>query len=354
MDFIDKVNELSIRAKKIINLENSLQTEEATKNALVMPFIQTLGFDIFDPSEVIPEYTADHGLKKGEKVDYAIKKDNELIIIIECKKLGANLIENNTGQLFRYFSVSNSRVGILTDGIYYLFFSDLDNPNKMDEKPFFKFNITEFTEEDILTLKRFSKNKFDTNKIISSANNLKYHNELLFLIQSEFLNPSEDFLKYFIRKVYERKITSSVHEKLSSITKQAMNDFINKKVEERFKNALEVSPVSLPTTDSDSFVSEIITTEEEVEGFRIIQAICSEFAEPSDIIMRDAKSYCAVLYKDNNRKPIVRMHFNGKVNKITLFSSTEEKLELTKLSDIFLYRSKILHTLNQYIELENK
>ena len=123
MDLIDKLNELSGRIKQ---QKNSVLTEEAAKTAFVLPFLQSLGYDIFNPSEVIPEFTADHGIRKGEKVDYAIKQDGSITILIECKSVDAELGGNHAGQLFRYFSVTEARFSILTDGIRYLFFSDID------------------------------------------------------------------------------------------------------------------------------------------------------------------------------------------------------------------------------------
>ena len=139
MDFIDHIRNLSQRAQK---LRETLQTEEATKNALVLPFLTALGYDVFDPTEVVPEFTADIGSKKGEKVDYAIIKDNQPIILIECKKAGTNLDNEHASQLFRYFTaVLPARIGILTDGIIYRFFTDLEQPNVMDTKPFFGIGL---------------------------------------------------------------------------------------------------------------------------------------------------------------------------------------------------------------------
>ncbi len=78
MDFIDRIRDLSTRIPK--QLEH-IQTEEATKNALIMPFISALGYNVFDPTEVVPEFTADVGIKKGEKVDYAIHLDGKPIML---------------------------------------------------------------------------------------------------------------------------------------------------------------------------------------------------------------------------------------------------------------------------------
>jgi predicted type IV restriction endonuclease len=138
MDLIDQLRGLSSR---IATTKSLIQTEEATKNAMVMPFIQILGYNVFDPLEVTPELIADVGTKKGEKVDYAILKDGKPIILFECKKAGSDLHINHAGQLFRYFHVTAARFGVLTNGLVYRFFTDLEQPNKMDEKAFFEFSI---------------------------------------------------------------------------------------------------------------------------------------------------------------------------------------------------------------------
>jgi hypothetical protein len=134
MEFAEK---LSALAAKVRQQRGVIQTEEATKNAFVMPFISTiLGYDVFNPMEVVPEFIADVGLKKGEKIDYAIVKDGEVQILIECKKSTEPVKIEHASQLFRYFAVTNARIAILTNGEVYQFFTDLDAPNRMDAKPF--------------------------------------------------------------------------------------------------------------------------------------------------------------------------------------------------------------------------
>lgn len=190
MDLIDRLKELSA---KIERQKKAVLTEEAAKTAFVLPFLQALGYDIFNPAEVIPELTADHGVKKGEKVDYAIRLENKIIIIIECKPIGSNLETKHAGQLFRYFSVTETRFGVLTDGVKYLFYSDLEKDNYMDSRPFFEFNLFEFGENQVEELKKFTKTSFDLETIISTASNLKYHKALISELKSEFESPSEEF-----------------------------------------------------------------------------------------------------------------------------------------------------------------
>jgi hypothetical protein len=174
MDFIDVIKALG---EKVNRLKDSILTEEATKNAFVMPFIAALGYDVFNPFEVIPEFVADLGIKKGEKVDYCIQKDNQPIIIVECKHWKEGLDVHNS-QLHRYFHVTTTRFGILTNGIIYRFYTDLVEPNKMDDKPFWEINISDMSEANVMELKKFHKTGFDVSQILSTASELKYTREM--------------------------------------------------------------------------------------------------------------------------------------------------------------------------------
>src|SRR5690242_20022349 len=177
MDFIDRIRELSAQIPKI-KTQGLIKTEEGTKNALVMPFINALGYNVFDPTEVTPELIADVGVKKGEKVDYAILKDGKPIILFECKCCGTNLNDVHASQLYRYFSVTDARFGILTDGVVYHFFTDLEDKNKMDNKPFLIFDMLDIKEPLIEELKKFTKAAFDVDQIMSTASELKYTNAI--------------------------------------------------------------------------------------------------------------------------------------------------------------------------------
>src|SRR4028118_426773 len=157
MDFIEQLQTLAAKTNKLCDV---LQTEEATKNALIMPFIRILGYDIFDPTEVVPEFIADVGIKKGEKVDYAIKKDGKIIMLFECKHCGGDLNIKHASQLFRYFSVTDARIAVLTNGLVYRFFTDLEAPNKMDEKPFLEVDMTELDDVALTELKKLTKQAF--------------------------------------------------------------------------------------------------------------------------------------------------------------------------------------------------
>ena len=354
MDLIDKLNDL---ASRILRQKDTVLTEEAAKTAFVLPFLQALGYDVFNPLEIVPELTADHGVKKGEKVDYAIKLDGKIIILIECKSVGANLETKHSGQLFRYFAVTDARFGILTDGIRYLFFSDLEKENKMDDRPFFEFSMQQFGEQQVDELKKFTKSSFDLETIIGSASNLKYHRALQGELQKELDNPSDELVKLLAGRVYEGRFTQQIKDQFSDLTKKAIRDFIRERVNERLKTALDTDKHdqadALPSEIIDSaplkLDSGIETTQEEHDGHRIICAIAAEIVEPDRITMRDAKSYCAILLDDNNRRPICRFHFGKTKLAITVFEpNNEQKYDLVKVSELYKYRVQILAAIGQY------
>jgi hypothetical protein len=338
MDFIDEVKALAAR---IPNLKDSIMTEEATKNALVMPMINILGYNVFDPTEVVPEFTADHGTKKGEKVDYAIIKDGEPIILIECKTLGSDLNTNHASQLFRYFNVTSAKVGILTNGTTYRFFSDLEDANKMDDKPFLEIDLLNLKDEQVEELKRFKKERFDVCELESVANELKYTKEIKQILLSEMNKPSEDFVKFFANLVYNGRITPNKRDQFTAITKKAFNQFINDRINERLKIAMSNKNHNDEVDVEEDIVEPvddgIVTTEEEIEGYHIIKAILRETIAPDRIVMRDTKSYCGILLDDNNRKPICRLRFNSAQKYVGILDEDRKEIKtpINNLNDIY-------------------
>ena len=208
MDIFNNLNGLSAKIQQQAAI---IQTEEATKSAFVMPFIsQILGYDVFDPTEVIPEFICDVGTKKGEKIDYAISKGGEIQILIECKKIGEPLNVKHASQLFRYFHVTNARISILTNGQLYKFFTDLDAPNKMDEKPFLELDLLDIDEHVVPELVKLTKSAFDVDSIVSAAGELKFISQIKKMISSQFSEPDEDFVKLFASRVYDGILTQKV------------------------------------------------------------------------------------------------------------------------------------------------
>lgn len=342
MDFKDELKLLGERAAK---LKEQIQTEEATKNALIMPFLNALGYDVFNPLEVVPEFVADIGLKKGEKIDYAIFKEGNPTILIECKHWAQNL-DLHDGQLLRYFHVSKAKFGILANGLIYRFYSDLVEPNKMDEKPFLEFNILEIKDNQVEELKKFHKSYFDIDSIVTTASELKYTNELKILIQQELSNPTSDFVKHFARQVYPSVITAKVLEQFTNLTKKSIQQHINDLITERLKTALEKQveiDQEQSLTESQEQQTEdqtkIVTTDEELEGYLIVKTLLRQRISAKRITYRDAQSYFAILLDDNNRKTICRLYLNGSKKYFAILDEQKKEIrnEIVSVDDIFKY-----------------
>jgi hypothetical protein len=359
MDFIDQ---LRVLASRINNTKAMIQTEEATKNAMVMPFIQALGYNVFDPLEVTPELVADVGTKKGEKVDYAILRDGKPIMLFECKKSGGDLNINHAGQLFRYFHVTEARFGVLTNGLVYRFFTDLEQPNKMDEKPFFEFNILDFKERDVDELKKFAKAAFDLDTILTTANDLKYTRAIQTKLAEWITNPSEEVVRLLSADLIgSKRFTPAVKDQFTVITKRAFEQFLGERINERLKGAMTPESVTIsekPTIaeqqpePSSTNEPTVITSSEELEGFHTIRAIVRNLVATKRVVMRDAQSYCAILLDDNNRKPICRLRFNNTQKlKLGFFNEQkeEEQVALESVDDLYNYAEKIRATVTSYL-----
>jgi predicted type IV restriction endonuclease len=362
MDFIDKIRELSTLIPKQLA---HIQTEEATKNALVMPFITALGYNVFDPTEVTPELCADVGVKKGEKVDYAILRDAKPIMLFECKHHTADLGKEHASQLYRYFSVTEARFSVLTNGILYWFYTDLDARNKMDVKPFFEFNMLDIRDQDVEELKKFTKSTFDLNGILTTASELKYTRDIKRIMAEQLQEPSEDFVKFFASQVYAGRMTQSVREQFTQTTKHALKQFINDQISERLKTALATetkqatedgAPKPADTAAGSNGVQEqdgSVTTQEETEAVYVIKAILRDVVDASRIKMRDVRSYCGILLDDNNRKPICRLWFNSAQHYIGLFDKDqkkEERVPIAGIDEIYYYADRLKATIGQYVQ----
>ncbi|MCT9826993.1 type I restriction endonuclease [Pseudomonas veronii] len=360
MEFFEKLTSL---AAKVRLQGPAIQTEEATKNAFVMPFINTvLGYDVFDPQEVMPEFVCDVGTKKGEKIDYAIMKDGEVQILIECKKIGESLSINHASQLFRYFHVTSARISILTNGQVYRFFTDLDAPNKMDEKPFLELDLLDIDEYSVPELIKLTKSAFDVDSIINAAGELKYVSQLKKLIGAQVSKPEDDFVKFFASRVYEGVITQKVREQFYELTRKALAQFLNDQINDRLKSAMSgtIQPImtSMPVTNSanadtqdrDESGDKILTTLEELEGYHIVRALVRSVVDAKRIVQRDTQSYFGILLDDNNRKPICRLHFNRSQKYLGIFD--EEKNEtrhaISSIDEIYEYADQLKKTVGYY------
>ncbi len=342
MDLIDRLKSIAGQVEK---LRAQIQNEQATKTAFIMPFIQAWGYDVFNPLEVHPEFYADLPGIKGEKVDYAICADGNPIILMECKSCKESL-ENprHSSQLHRYFHATSAKVGVLTNGILYRFYTDTDKDNVMDDKPFFEFDILNFDESSINELKRFCKSAFNSDELGDVAKTLLYTKEIKRVISEQLSNPSPEFVKFFVGHVYSGVKTASVIDRFTEITQRSLKEYINDKIKERLESAFPdalspgnpsavavTTPEPAATTVSGEETtddSKIVTTAEELEGFYIVKAIAREVINTARIQYKDTVTYFGINLDGKVTKTICRLRFNDKTGKKSI--SIPDNVEVGK------------------------
>jgi hypothetical protein len=355
VSFNEKVEQLAARSKHAT--EHAL-TEEATKTSVVMPLLQSLGYDIFSLDEVIPEFVADVGTKKGEKVDFAVKVDGQVRILLEVKPISSILGKSQLSQLYRYFSVTDARIAMLTNGREVWFFSDIDERNRMDRKPFFVFDRQSYDEEQVRNLARFQKDGFDVDAILEAASNLKYVGAAANFLKSQLDAPSDDFTKFVGRQIYDGMLTKGVVEQLRPAIAAALDDVIRDRIQDRLNISFKSREAESKdigdetgTAGESNEKADVETTDEEWQAFFIVRAIAAKVIDIERITIRDARTYCSVFADDNNRKPICRFYFNAKsVKHVGVFSpeKVEEKIEISDLSDIYRLANRIEVTAAHY------
>lgn len=260
----------------------------------------------------------------------------------------------HNSQLFRYFHVTKTRFALLTNGVEYRFYADLEASNKMDEKPFLEFDITNLKDSTINEIAKFHKSNFDEDKIVTNASSLKYTKEVKKLLAQEVDNPSSNFVKHFGSEVYSGRLTSKVMEQFTEIVKRAVSQFISEKVNERLHTALQKEEEQ---TKEDKIPEieepKVITTDEEMEGFRIVVAILRRKLLKERIHYRDTQSYFGILLDDNNRQPICRLHLNRSSKKyLEYFDDNKKgtKVPIESVDDIYNYEKQLLKVVDFYEE----
>ena len=225
-------------------------------------------------------------------------QDGTPVILIECKSITENL-ERHDSQLFRYFGTTPAKFAILTNGIFYRFYTDLEDANKMDKDPFLTINILDIRDNQVPELKKFCKSVFDIDSIFSTASELKYAHEFKNIFTAQLDDPSDDFLRFFLQGCYSGPKTQNVMEKFRPILKKALNDLVSEMMNDKIKTALggsggsvsisEAKPVEVPVSEpvedeeQGKRVPNIITTEEELEAYFIIKNLLGDITDIHNI-----------------------------------------------------------------------
>ena len=330
-----------------------IQSEEATKTSIIMPFFRNLGYDVFNPQEFLPEFTADVGLKKGEKVDYAIMKNGNPVILIEAKPYDISL-EQHESQLIRYFTQTTAKFAILTNGVLYRFFTDLEDPNKMDERPFFEFNLLKFSDSDLAELKKFKKESFNVSLVIDTAEELKYKNLIKDLLNEQLNQVDDKFLNYVLNEVYQNKRkTQPILDKFRPWVQQAFYDLINERIYERLQEAAakeKTAKQSVPDIDEVNHTAEIIpivVTEEELGAFYTISSILKDTLPMNRLAHRKNHSYFNILVDDKRNNWLARIHTTKMKKSVEINGSG--MFDFSELDDLFSYKALFIGASEKFI-----
>lgn len=260
-------------------------------------------------------------------------------MLIECKPSQSDLSVKHAGQLFRYFSVTDAKVAVLTNGVVYRFYTDSERSNRMDDKPFFTFDLDDYRRGDIKHLAPFQKSEFDLDRIASQAGTLKLQTEVSKELRAEFAEPSDELVRLIARRLHDGSLTEAVRERFKQVIAHSIAGLIREGVTERLENAISSEDKAYSDNPIEEPVSDVETTQVEIDGYNIVRAICSKIVDPARVVMRDAKSYCAVLLDDNNRKTIVRMWFNSDTARYVGLMSGKDETRQPVENPVDIYKS---------------
>ncbi|MEH1932325.1 MAG: type I restriction endonuclease [Nostoc sp.] len=310
MGFTEDIIKLSEQVRKRFD---QVVGEEATKMALIVPFLSALGYDVYDPSEVMPEYVADFATRRAgqfEKVDYALAINGTKVMLVEAKARGQKA-EAHDGQLSRYFNgLLTTKVAIVTNGVEYRFFTDLRDKNVMDKEPFFTFNILEYDTKDIDNLKFFHRDNFEVTAITNHAEEMVYVKGMTQLLGNLLRSPSEEFVRFLVAELgtvapsYEIKgrITGKIIDKFKPIVKKSIQgslvELMTRSLSQEITQPVELEveqEIEEEEKQQQSQESKVVTTAEEIEAFEKIKAITqTSMSYNFELQYKDTASYFGI------------------------------------------------------------
>ncbi|MCB2291668.1 type I restriction enzyme HsdR N-terminal domain-containing protein [Clostridium sp. CS001] len=300
MDFME---EIKLFSNRIMQIKDKIQTEEAVKTSIILPFFNLLGYDIFNPEEFIPEYTTDVGIKKGEKIDYVIMRESSPVLLIEVKNCPDKNLKRNVSQLFRYFAVSKARYGLLTNGFSFIFYTDLNEKNIMDTESFFEFNILDLNDKDIIEISKYTKNNFNVDEMYESASELRYLNKIKQLIISQSKKPSDAFVNYILGEMNIGRRTKTLVDTFRTYTKASLKILLTDNKQ---------SIINGNNFDVENIENPITMTQLELESFYIVKSILRKIIEPENITFIDSATYFTVIIANNSEKWVCKVHMKNK------------------------------------------
>lgn len=323
-DFILRLKNHIDHVKKV---GEHCSTEETTKQALILPLLDILGFNPYDPTKVLAEFAADFpGVKATERVDYALYCNGQPVMFIEAKSYSSNLT-NHAPQLSRYFNSSlGVTIGAITNGREWRFFTDLINPNVMDEKPFLIVDFTKANPEDLTQLAEFKHDNFHAEKLRFFAEENQYIQQFKTVIRKSINDVDIDFVRYVAQQAnIQRQLNAKFLESIQPFVQQAVQQAISDTVVKGLSSPTiitaqpvehkptEVQHQEVTETPEPDFIvnpdnEKIITTKDEQDLLKIITELFPEV----EIEGRDTESYYSILYQNKTNRWLLRYDVNRK------------------------------------------
>jgi len=332
MDFTE---ELRLFSNRIMQIKDKIQTEEAVKTSIILPFFHLLGYDIFNPEEFIPEYTTDVGIKKGEKIDYVIMNDLSPVLLIEVKNCPDKNLKRHVSQLFRYFAVSKARYGMLTNGFSFIFYTDLDEKNIMDTESFFQFDILNLSDKDITEIIKYTKSNFNVDEIHESASGLRYLNKIKQLIITQSKKPSDAFVNYILGEMNIGRKTKTLVDTFRGYTKSSLKNLIVDNGQTINKdNSLQIEKIE----------NQLTLTQIETESFYIVKSILRKIINPDIITFTNCEEYFTIILENNSENWICKISIKSK-REISLPHNNEEgeiTYEFDSIDDLYELDKEIM------------
>ena len=339
------INKLQSHIDHVKRVGEHCSTEETTKQALILPLLDILGFSPYDPTKVLAEFAADFpGVKATERVDYALYCNGQPVMFIEAKPYVANLT-NHAPQLSRYFNSSlGVTIGAITNGKEWRFFTDLINTNVMDEKPFLTVDFTKHKAEELVQLAEFRHDNFHVEKLRFFAEENQYIQQFKTVIKKSINEVDIDFVRYVAQQAnIQRQLNTKFLETIQPFVKQAVEQAISDTVVKGLSSPTIITAQTIepkPEQNAEQTIDngfkdivnsdneKIITTKDEQELFRIV----SELFPESDLSTRDTESYYSVLYQNKSNRWLFRYDVNRRRPTIQFNINIDDqrKLELLR------------------------
>jgi hypothetical protein len=317
-------------------LDEKCTNEAQTRMYLIEPLLEILGYSRIDDRDMLTEINAGWG-QKNDKADLGlIIKGKKPEIIVECKKYGKKLTDKEASQLNGYFSnTEGSRIGILTNGIEWRFYTYLDDKSKLHPNPFLTFDFTEIDDVKIEQFAQFHKNNADIKQIVEDAQDIFFLEGFTDALTEEFLNPSDDFIKAIFARMVGKRLSDSIKEKLRGlINSNSIQQALPRLMEEEAKSG-----------------NVIITTGEELKIYHAVKTILINAIKKVDysrISYRDQKNSFNIIVDDNQRKLIAKITSNRDKHFIEV-AGNGQKMPIDDISCIVALNKQLIEITKGYL-----